>query len=71
MPLNKKLNKFGTFIRELRLKKGIGQRNLAEKIGIAASYLNDIEKNKRTAPKINIINKLSTFLKQIKIIYMI
>ena len=62
MPLNKKLNKFGTFIRELRLKKGIGQRNLAEKIGIAASYLNDIEKNKRAAPKINIINKLSTIL---------
>jgi choline kinase/DNA-binding XRE family transcriptional regulator len=62
MPLNKKLNKFGTFIRELRLKKSIGQRNLAEKIGIAASYLNDIEKNKRAAPKINIINKLSTVL---------
>ena len=62
MPLNKKFNKFGTFIRELRLKKGIGQRNLAEKIGVAASYLNDIEKNKRTAPKINIINKLSTIL---------
>ena len=62
MPLNKKFNKFGTFIRELRLKKGIGQRNLAEKIGIAASYLNDIEKNKRTAPKINIINKLSNVL---------
>ena len=62
MPFNKKLNKFGTFIRELRLKKGIGQRNLAEKIGIAASYLNDIEKNKRAAPKINIINKLSTVL---------
>ena len=62
MPFNKKLNKFGTFIREMRLKKGIGQRNLAEKIGIAASYLNDIEKNKRAAPKINIINKLSTIL---------
>ena len=62
MPLNKKPNKFGTFIRELRLKKGIGQRYLAEKIGIAASYLNDIEKNKRAAPKINIINKLSTIL---------
>jgi choline kinase/DNA-binding XRE family transcriptional regulator len=62
MPLNKKLNKFGTFIRELRLKKGIGQRKLAESIGIAASYLNDIEKNKRTAPKINVINKLSAVL---------
>ena len=71
MPLNKKLNKFGTFIRELRLKKSIGQRNLAEKIGIAASYLNDIEKNKRAAPKINIIINCQPFLKQTKIIYMI
>jgi len=62
MPLNKKSDKFGTFIRQLRLSKGIGQRNLAEQIGIAASYLNDIEKNKRTAPKINIINKLSAIL---------
>ena len=62
MPLNKDLNKFGTFIRELRLKKGIGQRELAASIGIAASYLNDIEKNKRTAPKINVINKMSIVL---------
>ena len=54
--------KFGTFIRELRLKSEIGQRELADKIGIAASYLNDIEKNKRTAPKINVINKLSKIL---------
>jgi choline kinase/DNA-binding XRE family transcriptional regulator len=62
MASNKNSNKFGTFIRELRLKKGIGQRKLAESIGIAASYLNDIEKNKRTAPKINVINKLSAVL---------
>ena len=54
--------KFGTFIRELRLKSEIGQRELADKLGIAASYLNDIEKNKRTAPKQNIINKLSKIL---------
>ena len=62
MPTNKNFNKFGTFIRELRLKKGIGQRELAVRIGIAASYLNDIEKNKRTAPKINVINKMSIVL---------
>ena len=54
--------KFGSFIRELRLQLKIGQRELADKIGIAASYLNDIEKNKRTAPKLNIINKLSKIL---------
>ena len=62
MASNKKPNKFGTFIRELRLKRGIGQRKLADSIGIAASYLNDIEKNKRTAPKINVINNLSDVL---------
>ena len=63
MSLTKKNKKnFGSFIRELRLKLGIGQRELADKIGIAPSYLNDIEKNKRTAPKINVINKLSKLL---------
>ena len=46
---------FGAYIRELRIDNKIGQRELAQKIGIAASYLNDIEKNKRSAPKIDII----------------
>ena len=54
---------FGTFVRELRIKNEIGQRELAQKIGIAASYLNDIEKNKRSAPKIDIIKKISLLLK--------
>ena len=58
------LNKsFGSFIRKKRLDLGFGQRELAKKIGIAASYLNDIEKEIRTAPKSNIIKKLSVFLK--------
>ena len=60
--IKKNKKKFGSFIRELRLKLDIGQRELANKIGIAPSYLNDIEKNKRTAPKINVINKLSKLL---------
>ena len=54
---------FGIFVREKRLDLGLGQRELAQKIGIAASYLNDIEKEKRTAPKSNIIKKLSVLLK--------
>ena len=37
--------KFGTYIRELRIKSEIGQRELAKKISIAPSYLNDIEKD--------------------------
>ena len=64
MVIKKNLKKnFGAFIRELRIKSGIGQRELASKIGIAASYLNDIEKEKRTAPKQEVIKKLSKLLK--------
>ena len=36
---------------------------MATKIGIAASYLNDIEKEKRSAPKQIVIKKLSSLLK--------
>jgi len=54
---------FGTYIRKLRIKNDIGQRQLAKKIGIAPSYLNDLEKNKRAAPKAELIKKLSIILK--------
>ena len=54
---------FGSYIRELRTSKGIGQRELAKKIGVAPSYLNDMEKNKRAAPKTSILKKLSILLK--------
>ena len=54
---------FGSFIRDLRTKHGYGQRELAKKIGIAASYLNDIEKEKRSAPKQPVIKKISSLLK--------
>jgi choline kinase/DNA-binding XRE family transcriptional regulator len=59
---NEKIS-FGKFIREQRLKNNFGQREFAIKIGIAASYLNDIEKEKRTAPKKEIIIKISKLLK--------
>ena len=54
---------FGPYIRKLRIKNGLGQRELASRIGIAASYLNDIEKEKRTAPKQVVVKKLSKILK--------
>ena len=54
---------FGKIIRESRVKNGFGQRELATKIGVAASYLNDIEKEKRSAPKQIVIKKLSKLLK--------
>ena len=60
--MSKKKN-FGALIRDERIKIGFGQRELATKIGIAASYLNDIEKEKRSAPKQIVIKKLSKLLK--------
>ncbi len=54
---------FGKIIRESRVKNGFGQRELASKVGVAASYLNDIEKEKRSAPKQIVIKKLSKLLK--------
>ena len=60
---NLKFNTFGSYVRHLRIKNKIGQRELAKIIGVAPSYLNDIEKNKRTAPRIDLIKKLSTVLK--------
>jgi choline kinase/transcriptional regulator with XRE-family HTH domain len=54
---------FGTYIRRIREELSISQRNLATKIGVAPSYLNDIEKQKRSAPKFEIIKKISKHLK--------
>ena len=55
--------KFGPFIRRLRTNLDITQRELAKKVGIAPSYLNDLEKEKRAAPKLEVIKKLSSILK--------
>ena len=61
--------KFGSFIREKRTILGLGQRALAEKIGLSPSYLNDIEKNKRNAPKLSIIKKMSETFSFAKFLY--
>ena len=53
---------FGNYIRELRLKAGLGLRELARILEISPSYLNDIEKQKRCAPKATITSKISKIL---------
>ena len=60
---NSNKENFGSYIRKLRKEQDIGQRDLAKKIGIAPSYLNDIEKEKRSAPKLEIIERISKNLK--------
>ena len=49
---------FGSYVRRLRIKRNIGQRELARAIGVSAPYLNDIEKSKRAAPRVDVINTL-------------
>ena len=51
---------FGSLIRKLRTDLNITQRDLAKKLGIAPSYLNDLEKEKIGAPKQATIKKLAT-----------
>jgi len=58
-----KKKSFGLLIREARVNQGFGQRDLAVKVGIAPSYLNDIEKEKRSAPKQIVIKKIAKLLK--------
>ncbi len=53
---------FGKYIRSLRGEKRIGQRELARVIGISPSYLNDIEKDKRVAPRGEIIKSIAKIL---------
>jgi len=53
---------FGTYVRRMRIGRGLGQRELARIIDVSAPYLNDIEKNKRAAPRVEVINALAKAL---------
>jgi len=53
---------FGGYIRELRNERNFGQRELARIIGVSAPYLNDIEKNKRAAPRDELVKALARAL---------
>ena len=55
-------NTFGGYIRNLRIKQNIGQRELARLIDVSASYLNDIEKDKRAAPRSELVKALALAL---------
>lgn len=50
---------FGLRIRELRKRKRLSQRDLAEKVGIDFTYLSKIENNKVPPPSDEVIRKLA------------
>lgn len=54
--------KFGDFIKEKRIKKGINLRKLADLLGVAPAYMSDIEKGKRNSPQADKMAKLAEIL---------
>ena len=53
---------FGAYVRRLRKENEIGQRELARALEISPSYLNDIEKDKRVAPRPDLVKAIADVL---------
>lgn len=53
---------FGNYLRNLRESKGFSLRELAKQLALSAPYLNDIEKDKRRAPRIEIVRLIKIIL---------
>lgn len=49
-------------IRELRIKKGIKQKELAKHLNITSAYLCELEKKKKTNPSIDLITRIANAL---------
>lgn len=60
--MNNKFMMFGEYIKQKRQEKSKTLRGLADEIGIAPSYMSDIEKGKRNAPTQEYLEKLITVL---------
>ncbi|WP_304681503.1 helix-turn-helix domain-containing protein [uncultured Clostridium sp.] len=54
--------KFGEYIKDKRLEKGISLRELASRVGISPSYMSDIEKGRRNAPNKEKVDKIAEVL---------
>ena len=54
---------FGEFVKEKRQSLNITLRAFADKLGIAPSYMSDIEKGKRNAPTQDILDMMVCVLK--------
>jgi XRE family transcriptional regulator, master regulator for biofilm formation len=52
----------GERVKQLRLEKKMSMSELAEKAGVAKSYLSSIERNLQTNPSIQFLEKISTVL---------
>jgi transcriptional regulator with XRE-family HTH domain len=53
----------GNFVRELRLKRGLSQRELGRLVGISGAYINKLEADKVSKPSFETLDKLAGVLK--------
>jgi len=51
---------FGTYLRNLREKNNLSLREVARRIGVSASYLSDVENDRRTPPGDENLLRLAT-----------
>ena len=52
---------FGEALRQLRAKKGITQRQLAEAIGVTPAYLSSLEHGKRGRPTFELLQRITGY----------
>lgn len=60
--MNTQYQNFGEFLQRKRTEKQITLRKMAEMIGITASYLTDIEKDRRNPPEMEKLELISRIL---------
>ena len=60
--MNTQYQNFGEFLQRKRTEKQITLRKMAEMIGITASYLTDIEKDRRNPPEMEKLELISQIL---------
>ncbi len=58
---------FGKFLLEKRLERDVSARQIAAKLNVSAVYICDIEKDRRVAPKGEMLEQIAEFLKLSKV----
>lgn len=52
---------FGQFLHEKRLERKMSYRDLASSLGLSAPYISDMEKGRRNAPSMDVLESLASY----------
>lgn len=52
----------GTKARDIRMKKGMAQKELARLVGVSQSYISDMEHNIKTSPSPKVLARMAEVL---------